>query len=356
MAELSALQKRRKKNIYYSVVGAGLLSGIFLLANYVASFVPLRFDTTEGRVYSLSSGTKEILKSVDDTLIVRFLFSPDLPPRFKLNEKYIRDLLAEYRRAAQGKLRIELVDPSRSPKDKQDAIAAGVYPVQVNVIKKDKQEIQESFLGISLLYGDKKEAISFIQNTDGLEYEISQRIKKMVKPTEGKVGFITDAKALTLDSAPLKELAEPIRQIYQTVDISLMQDVPSDVKSLWLVGPREKLDPVVVDRIKTWVEKGGVLGLLIDKFDFQVQNFRPNPIETGLEDLLKGWGVDFRHALIVDPRSDRIQVRTSQGMGLILDYPYFPLITDLDRAHPATKNIDGISMPLVSPLFVDKPL
>src|ERR1044071_4468675 len=159
MSELTAVQKIRKKKLMFSLTGAGLLVGIFFLSNFVVSFLPLRLDTSDGGLYSLSEGSKSLLKKLDDTLIIRMLFSSDLPPRFKINEQYIRDLLSEYRRAAHGKIKIEFIDPSQSPKAKQEAMAAGVYPVQLNVIKKDKQEIQESFLGLSLLYGDKKESI-----------------------------------------------------------------------------------------------------------------------------------------------------------------------------------------------------
>lgn len=356
MAE-TELQKKRKKFKVYSLSGAVLLAGILILANFVMGYFPLRLDTSEGRVYSLSSGTKNILKQLDDRLIIRALISSDLPPRFKLNQQYIRDLLSEYTRASHGKIKVEMFDPGRSAKDKQDAISAGVYPVQLNVIKKDRQEIQECFLGLSLLYADKKESISFIQNTDGLEYEISQRIKKMVKPTTARIGFVTNGKALTLASEPLKELGEAIRQLYQTAEINLNDPIPADVKALWLIGPKEPLEANAIQKLREFVQNGGILGLLIDKYDFHIETFRPAPLQTGLDGLLNEWGVEFRQALVADPQSDRIQIRTAQGMFQMIqlvDYPYFPLVTNFDHNHPATKNLDGVSFPLVSPFFTDK--
>ncbi|MBV9080793.1 MAG: hypothetical protein JO102_06710 [Elusimicrobia bacterium] len=56
---------------------------------------------------------------------------------------------------------------------------------------------------------------------------------------------------------------------------------------------------------------------------------------------------------MVDPRCDRVQIRASQGgfsMINIIDYPYFPMIARLDRAHPASRGIDAIVMPFVSPV------
>jgi ABC-type uncharacterized transport system involved in gliding motility auxiliary subunit len=36
----------------------------------------------------------------------------------------------------------------------------------------------------------------------------------------------------------------------------------------------------------------------------------------------------------------------------IIDYVYFPWVNDLDRQHPATKSIDGFTVPFVSPIEI----
>jgi gliding-associated putative ABC transporter substrate-binding component GldG len=351
----SVLREKRRT----SWTGALLIAGILMVANFLFSFIPARLDFSQGGAYSLSAGTKKLLKDLDDPLIVRAMFSKDLPPRLKINEQYVRDLLQEYKRAAHGKIRIEHFDPSASVKTKQEAIAAGVYPVQLDVIERDKREIKESFMGLSFLYGDKKETISFVQDAQGLEYEITQRIKKLVHPKQIKLGFMNGAGALTLESEALKMLADPLRQLYETVSVDPEKEIPPDVKSLWLIGPTQALSAKAVDNLRSFVQNGGVAGLLLDRFGIDIQSFRPHPVSSGLDDLLKEWGLEQRTALVVDPRCDRIQLRTNQGMFSminIVDYPYFPMSMDLDRENPATKPIDAVSFPFVSPIFAANPV
>lgn len=357
MVHLTSVQKKRRQFNRYSWTSALLLAGSLLLLNLIFRYFPIRWDTSEGGVYSISTGTKKLLKELDDTLLIRLFFSSKLPPNFKLNEQYIRDLLSEYKRASHGKIRMEYLDPNKSSKTRQQAIQSGVYPVKMDVREKDRREVAERFMGLSMLYGDQSEVIPFIQDTMGLEYDISQRIKRLVRPGEVRVGIIKNAEALTFESDALKELKTPMSELFTLTDVDLKEEIPADLKGLWLVGPTAKLEKEHVEKLKGWVEAGGTLGLLLDRHSVQLEQFRAQNQETGLEDLLKTWGIDFKPGLVVDRRCDRIQIQTRSGYIQwinYVEYPYFPLVVDLNREHPATKGIDMISMPFVSPLFIDE--
>src|SRR5262245_7240524 len=144
---ITVLRQRR----IFSVTGALLVAGILAAVNFLFSYVPAQIDFSAGKAYTLSKGTRQLLKELDDPIIIRVMFSRDLPPQLKLNEKYVRDILQEYKRAARGKIKLEHFDPGSSVKAKQEAISAGVFPVQLDVIARDKREIKESFMGLSFL-------------------------------------------------------------------------------------------------------------------------------------------------------------------------------------------------------------
>jgi hypothetical protein len=60
--------------------------------------------------------------------------------------------------------------------------------------------------------------------------------------------------------------------------------------------------------------------------------------------------------LVVDPHCDRIQIRATQGMFQminVVDYPYFPWLVDLDRLNPATKSVEGFSMPFTAAIDIE---
>jgi hypothetical protein len=59
----------------------------------------------------------------------------------------------------------------------------------------------------------------------------------------------------------------------------------------------------------------------------------------------------------LDLQNQRIGITTQQGMFTIqniVNYPYFPLVTDLDRDMPVLRDLEAISFPYVSPLLVDE--
>jgi ABC-type uncharacterized transport system involved in gliding motility auxiliary subunit len=350
-------QRERASKLIYSGLGAAILAGILLSVNFIISYLPVRLDLSEGKIYSLTTGSKKILSQLDDNMIVKVAFSRNLPPPYSLNEKYVHNLLAEYRRASHGHIKLEFVDPSVSDAAKNEIMAAGVMPAHLDVRQKDRRELKECFMGLVFMYQNRRETLPFIQDVQGLEYEITQRIKKLVNPVRPKVGFVSNGNALLISSNEMKTVGEFAAQLYDVQTVDLSTTVPADLKAMWLVGPQIKLDEAAVARLKDWVAGGGTLGLLIDQYRVRIEQFQPTTSDTGLAPLLKEWGVDFKQGVVFDEQSDRIQIQSQQGyfrMINVIDYPYFPLVTDLSRDNPATKDLDAISLPFVSPLVVEK--
>ncbi len=355
MAESHVQQKRREFKVF-SWAGAALVAAIFIGLNYIVSFLPLRLDLSAGGAYSISRGSKEILRKLDDTLTVKVMFSEQLPPVYKLNEKYLTDLLFEYRRASGGKIHIEYMDPSRSQKDKSEALSSGVAPVQLDVRERDRREVKECFMGVAFYYGDKREAISVVQDTDNLEYEISVRIKRLIDPTKLSIGVVTNGEAETMASKSLESLASPLRELYDIQEIDLTQPRPLPVKALWIIGPAKPFDAPAMANLRAFLSSGGVVGIMLNRQSTPIGQFRASPLDPGFNDFLAEWGLSQRAGLVVDPRCDRIQIQATQGafrMINIVDYPYFPWVSDLDRKHPATKGLDGVSLPFVSPIDIN---
>ena len=106
-----------------------LYIGIFLLLNLVAGQLFFRLDFTEDGRYTLSNGSKDILKSLteqDKLVTVTAYFSSNLPPELSRVGEDLKDLLAEYENYSNGQLVYEFIDPSRSEEAKQKAIQDGI--------------------------------------------------------------------------------------------------------------------------------------------------------------------------------------------------------------------------------------
>ncbi len=351
MAALTDIQLARRRVRWTSWSGAALVAGILLAFNFIMSFLPIRLDTSQGRVYSLSQGSKDILKKLDDRLIARIVFSRELPATYKLNQKYLEDLLSEYRRASRGHLRVEYLDPGATPQGRNTAMENGISPVQLDVRERDRREVKECFMGVSFQYGDRKDSIQLIQDTNNLEYEITSRIRKLLSAGNPKIGLVSSGDSLTLASKQLETLAAPFHQLYDIQDVDLSKPVPATLQALWLIGPQKVLTDVELANLAAYTSSGGVVGLLLNKYAVEVIKFSAKPLVTGLDGYLLQWGLTLKDGLVLDQQCDRIQIQAVQGayrMINVVDYPYFPWIVDLNRTHPATKGLEGISLPFVS--------
>ena len=67
----------------------------------------------------------------------------------------------------------------------------GIQPVEVRVNEGDSFEVKRVYMGISLRYGDQREAIPVVADTRRLEYDLTTLIRKITRTRVPKVGLLT---------------------------------------------------------------------------------------------------------------------------------------------------------------------
>ena len=182
-----------------------ILVASLVFLNLISRNIFKRFDLTDTQMYSLSSSSQSVISKIDDLMTIKVYFSNDLPGNYANNRRYLQDILEEYIAYSKGNLRFEFIDPSSDEDMQLAAQQAGIQPVQLQVIENDKVEVKRVYMGLSILYQDNSEIIPVIQNTSGLEYSITTKIKKLVN---------TDKQIIAIASsslqAPQNELVAPI--------------------------------------------------------------------------------------------------------------------------------------------------
>ena len=175
--------KKRKSILAYIL----LFIGVIVIVNILADRFFLRLDFTADKRYTLSDATKNILKSLDETVTVTAYFSEELPGEFTQLRRDFKEELIEYSSRSKGKVMFEFINPNKDEATEQKAMQEGINPVLINVREKDQVKQQKAYLGAVVHYGDKKEVIPLIQPGAAMEYSLSTSIKKMSvdnKPTE----------------------------------------------------------------------------------------------------------------------------------------------------------------------------
>jgi len=276
-----------------------LLLLLFGLVNYLALRHYARWDLTRNRVHSLSDQTLKVLGSLREEVKVTVFLAPG-------DELYERVLtLLEAYRQKNPRIRIETVDPDR---DRARAQAlAQQYKVQVanvvvfeagghvRLVEKD-QMVEYDFSGLSLGTPARVKAFKAEGAFTNALLEVLHPQKPVVLFTSGHGERSSGGKGegvgvlrgrLSGEGATVREW------------VSLGQtSVPEEASAVVVAGPQTPFSAEEARILEAYLEKGGRLLLLLDPvFTGRPPAFAP----TGLEDLLRRWGVTLRDDVVLDP-------------------------------------------------------
>jgi ABC-type uncharacterized transport system involved in gliding motility auxiliary subunit len=340
-----------------------VMGAILVLCNVLGVFFHGRADTTEKELFSLSKGSMRLASSLKDRMEIVGYFSPDLPAPYNAVERYVRDLLTEYKDASHGKITLRFVHPSRDKdEDKQKAEADGVVRVQDQKLEADSFTAVEGYRGLAVKYLGETRAIPHIESTDGLEYQLTQLIKEM-SGEKVKIGIVSGHVVQPPQNPMQMQMQPPGNHMnavkaylptYDVQDVDATKEIPKDLKALLIVQPETAFSEQELKYINQYVMNGGSLGVFGGAFKVDAQQGQPQgaPLETGLNKLLSKWGVKLKAGIVADAQCGRANMPTNLGIAIRVPYPPVPILTfqDYQRRHPVLFKLDQIGMPYTSPL------
>lgn len=341
-----------RKNSYLTLV---VVLAIVVFANLIFQRIFFRLDLTKGKIYSISKATKDILKELENPMTIKVFVSKDLPSPYNKSAKYLRDLLAEYRTFSHHKIDVEFIDPKEKREYTQLAREMGITPVRVNVVKNDRFELVEGYLGMAIIYGNKKEVVPVITRISDLEYIVTSKIVKLLSKKQKKVGFLKGHDEIDFFTEDMKRRLQVLKDQYILQDVILKdKSILDDNDILVIAGPREDFSDTELYYIDQYILPGKPVIFLLDAFDISFKTFTATPVKTRLFDHLRHYGVDIDTAsLIADLQNEQITVSTQQGLFTIqnfLYYPYFLKVTNFNREHPVVKSFTLLPIAYVSPI------
>jgi gliding-associated putative ABC transporter substrate-binding component GldG len=320
---------------------------ILLVLNLISVNLFGRLDLTDGNIYSLSQSSKDLMRNLDDRVTIKCYFSDEIPQPYNANARYLKDQLGEYKAYAGKNLNYVYIDPVKEGKE-QEARTYGIPAVPIQTLARDKMEVKNVYMGLAVLFGDKKEVIPVIQNTASLEYEITRAIKKLVYRTTPKVGFVTGHGELALDKE-LTYVSKVLSQEYgvQPLDLRTLSAIPTDIQTLYIIGPKTKFADYELYLIDQFLMRGGKLGMLIDKVNAQIQQGTAVPADPGLDQFMANYGFGVSSNMLIDAQCGSVSVQQQQGQfrfQTAREYPFFPKIIDFSKTNLIVKGLQSINM------------
>ena len=302
-----------------------VLLGILLLLNLIGRNWYKRFDLTDNKMYSLSKSSENVLNKIDDLLTMKVYFSDDLPGELSNTQRFLQDLLEEYE-AKSDNIRFFFTNPESNEELEEEARKDGIQPVQMQVVEDDKLEIKRVYLGMVMLYEDKKETIPVIQTATGLEYLITTKIKTLVNKDKKTIGIAN----LSKDSETKTEnLSNQLRQHHSIRNIDLSNDgfTVDNVDVLLISGATDTVDSISISNLAKFLDSGKGVFFAQGGVSTDMQIQQATPINSNIFDFLKSYGFTVNQNLVLDESCGRVQVQQQMGfirMNVPMEYPFCP--------------------------------
>lgn len=161
---------------------------VLILANVVGNSAFFRLDLTSNRVFSLSPASTRILKTVEDPIKVDVFFSSNLPAPYNGVQRYLKDLLTEYRSASRANFSWVFHNMEKAESEEL-AQEYGLRALQIQEVKNNEVGFKMAWMGLAIVYSDAIETIDQITSANALEYKLSTTIGKMINTTDALAGL-----------------------------------------------------------------------------------------------------------------------------------------------------------------------
>src|SRR2546421_9046394 len=183
------MKKKQLETLLYSVVGVVAMAVIVVAVNIIFGVAKTRIDLTHEKLYTLSDGTKAILKKLDTPVEIRFYRTQgekEIPAQFKVYAQHVEDLLSEYKQYGKKNITIKQRDPKPDSDAEDSAKLDGVegQPLPSG---------ENLYVGVAVSSLDEKVDIPFLppDRERLLEYDITRAISRVISPQRPTVGIMT---------------------------------------------------------------------------------------------------------------------------------------------------------------------
>jgi len=359
-----------RRRFWFSVVGviavAAIVIGINMFADARLAYV--HADLTENHIYTLSPGTRSILRNLKEPITLRLFYSRLLGSTVPVYGSYadrVREMLEEYAAVANGKIRLRFYNPEPFSSVEDQALADGLQGVPVD---QAGTQVYFGLAGSNLL--DDERTIAFFQpdRERFLEYDLTKLVYDLSSPKRPVVGVMS---SLPLDGNPQlmmmshgQEGGQPFAATELLRQTNQVKMVPTDAQAIdpdigvLLVAEAQNLSDNTLYAIDQFVMRGGRLMVMVDPWS-ETMASQPNPggmpvtdAHSDLAKLFKAWGIEFNPNEVVGDLTGAWRVRDPQDQNAqAVNYvAWFNIRAGINHSDPATADLQQVTV--ASPGFI----
>ncbi len=311
------IQKLPPRQRFWALVFILLIG--FFAANFISNnyFSGWQIDATANKQHSLSPGSIKTLQELQENIDVYFYYSKRLNydlPDHALFASQVKNLLEQYRRISNGRIRLHTIDPEPYSEQEDLAMQNGLRPLSLY------GGTQQAYFGLYARSG-LGNAATIQQFTPSraalLEYDLTRIFYAMLHPKLPKIGVIT---SLPMDADYFSPLARgdgapapwffwlQLQQSYQLEKLSEnISAVPDHVQALLIAHPKNLTEQAVY-AIDQFMLRNGKAVILFDPHSEagaarKTANKEMPAQNSDFGKLLDHWGVMIDPQFVVGDKS-----------------------------------------------------
>ncbi len=352
---------RRMWATILGVIGAlALVVGINLFAD--ARLANVHLDLTQQRLYTLSAGTRSVLRGLRDPVTLRLFYSRALGtavPAYGTLADHVQELLRQYVSLSGGKLHVETYDPQPFSDVEDRALAHGLQGVPLD---QTGENVYFGMVGTNLL--DDEKTIAFFQpeRERFLEYDLTKLILGLENPKQPVVGVMSslpvlgDPRQMMMAMRQGGHAGAPWLSLEQLRQVDTVRSIPldasviaPDVDVLMLVQA-QGLSDATLYAIDQFVMRGGRLMAMVDPHSeaeaMAAHGGPPGDDASDLPKLFAAWGITFDVHHVVGDLDGAWRVRARDGDRIAaVDYvPWFNIRDGIAHDDPATADLQQVTV------------
>jgi ABC-type uncharacterized transport system involved in gliding motility auxiliary subunit len=352
--------KKTTSKLFAGLAGALVVLGILIALNVLFSGVRLRKDLTAERLYTLSPGTVDMLKSLERPVTLKFYFTrsnPNVPAPLKSYIQRTLDFLREMSSRSGGHLVLEIWDPQPDSEAEEWAQRYGLALQSTGGLG----ALPDLYLGLVAVSGTKEAVIPFLDPTaePQMEYLVARLVQEVTRSQRPRIGIMSGLPVLAEPSSPFLPASQrkqdwlfvtELKKQYEIVPVPKdTEEIPAGIDTLLLIHPKEIGDRALY-AVDQFVLKGGRLLAFVDPMCIGDEASPETPglpkMDSEINRLSRAWGVTVDATRVVadlaaatpinlgDGRAERLPAWLSLRAG-----------QNLDREEIVTGSLESLMMP-----------
>jgi ABC-type uncharacterized transport system involved in gliding motility auxiliary subunit len=332
-------------------------AGLFIVLNLgVSALTGVRIDLTQDKLFTLSEGTKNILKSMNKPATMTLYYSRELgeaAPPLGVHATRVRDILKEFAAASAGNLTVLEKEPEPFSETEDIVVKAGLQGLPLD------ESGDKVYFGLIGEQGDAKGVIPMFQleRDRFLEYDLARMVAKLQNPDPARIGIWTSAPMFGDVTARMRGMpSQPwavvsnMQQNFAVRQIVLPEQLGEDV-DLLILAHATGLEDEELYAIDQYLMRGGKAIIFVDPYSEGAGSRRmtmgATPTASDLKKLLGSWGVDITEGKIAGDRSLARLVNAGTQQQLI-PAPYITWLqlgaANISRSDLVTSNLNRVNL------------